>query len=160
MRKYFYLHWHALLTSNHHDDCFIFYLIDCQVDKKSKLSLPTGMMMMVMMMILVCLSLTRKVGLHPPVEAVMWHYMIVSIIHLNAAYIGYEEFIIVFDLDYTGFSCRQTLLCFVVLLPIPAFVWECHHTKVYIFKCNTSHQIGLDSNVSDNHELIKVMYLV
>ena len=35
---------------------------------------------------------------------------------------GILEFIIVFDLDYTGFSCRQTLLCFVVLLPIPAFV--------------------------------------
>ena len=33
-----------------------------------------------------------------------------------------HELIIVFDLDYTGFSCRQTLLCFVVLLPIPAFV--------------------------------------
>ena len=33
-----------------------------------------------------------------------------------------QELIIVFDLDYTGFSCRQAKLCFVVLLPIPAFV--------------------------------------
>ena len=32
-----------------------------------------------------------------------------------------HELIIVFDLGYTGFSCRQTLLCFVVLLPILAF---------------------------------------
>ena len=32
-----------------------------------------------------------------------------------------HELIIVFDLDYTGFSCRQTLLCFVVLLHLSSY---------------------------------------
>ena len=34
------------------------------------------------------------------------------------------ELIIVFDLDYTGFSYPQTLLCFVVLLPILAYCFR------------------------------------